>query len=54
MLNADYALSKRTDAYALIGYVNNKGNATYGVTGTANTLPGQNQTGAMVGVRHRF
>ena len=54
VLNADYALSKRTDAYALLGYVNNKGNATYGVTGAANTLPGQNQTGAMIGVRHRF
>ncbi|MCY1210482.1 Outer membrane porin protein 32 [compost metagenome] len=54
VLNADYAFSKRTDAYLLLGYVNNKGNATFGVTGTANTLPGQNQTGAMVGMRHRF
>ncbi|WER50097.1 porin [Cupriavidus sp. WKF15] len=54
VLNADYAFSKRTDAYLLLGYVSNKGNATFGVTGTANTLPGQNQTGAMVGVRHRF
>lgn len=54
VLNADYALSKRTDAYVLLGYVNNKGNATFGVTGTPNTLPGANQTGAMVGVRHRF
>lgn len=54
VVNADYALSKRTDAYALLGYVNNKGNASYGMSGAANTLPGQNQTGAMVGVRHRF
>lgn len=54
VLSGDYALSKRTDAYLLIGYVTNKGNATFGVTGTANTMPGQNQTGAMVGVRHRF
>ena len=54
VLNADYALSKRTDAYLLLGYVNNKGQATYGVTNAMNTLPGQNQTGAMVGVRHRF
>lgn len=54
VVNADYALSRRTDAYVLLGYVANKGNATFGVTGTANTLPGQNQTGAMVGMRHRF
>ncbi len=54
VLNADYALSKRTDAYLLLGYVKNKGQATYGVTNAMNTLPGQNQTGAMVGVRHRF
>ncbi|WP_029048037.1 porin [Cupriavidus sp. amp6] len=54
VLNADYALSKRTDAYLLLGYVNNKGNATFGVTGAANTMPGQNQTGAMLGMRHRF
>ena len=53
-VNADYAFSKRTDAYLVLGYVNNKGNATFGMTGTANTLPGQNQTGAMMGVRHRF
>ncbi|AKZ28655.1 porin [Ralstonia pseudosolanacearum] len=54
VLNGNYALSKRTDAYVLVGYVTNKGNATFGVTGTANTLPGQNQTGAMIGMRHRF
>jgi len=54
VLNADYALSKRTDAYLLVGYVVNHGDATFGVTNTANTLPGQNQTGAMIGVRHRF
>jgi predicted porin len=35
VLNADYALSKRTDAYLLLGYVNNKGNAIFGVTGTS-------------------
>ena len=54
VLNADYAFSQRTDAYLLLGYVKNHGSATYGVTSTMNTLPGQNQTGAMVGVRHRF
>ena len=54
VLNADYALSKRTDAYLLLGYVNNKGQATYGVTNAMNTLAGQNQTGVMAGVRHRF
>jgi predicted porin len=54
LLNADYAFSKRTDVYALVAYVNNHGNATYGVTSVANTMPGANQTGAMVGVRHKF
>lgn len=54
VLDADYALSKRTDAYLLLGYVKNHGNAAYGLTSTQNTLPGQNQTGAMLGVRHRF
>jgi len=54
VLNADYALSKRTDAYLLVGYVINRSTATFGVTGTANTVPGQNQTGVMAGVRHRF
>nr|WP_230625785.1 hypothetical protein [Cupriavidus necator] len=54
VLNADYAFSKRTDANLLLGDVNNKGNATFGVTSTANTLPGQNQTGAMLGMCHRF
>jgi predicted porin len=54
VLNADYAFSKRTDVYALIGYVNNHGSAAYGVTSTANTMPGANQTGAMLGMRHKF
>ncbi|MGO4328177.1 porin [Cupriavidus sp. 2TAF22] len=54
VINADYALSKRTDAYLLLGYVNNKGKASYGVTSATNTIAGQNQTGAMLGMRHRF
>jgi len=55
VVNADYALSKRTDAYLLVGYVKNHGNANFGLTGTTNApVAGQNQTGAMVGVRHRF
>ncbi|RZT39439.1 porin [Cupriavidus agavae] len=54
VLSADYAFSKRTDAYLNIGYTKNKGNAALSMSSSSPVLPGSNQTGAVVGVRHRF
>ncbi|MGT2490248.1 hypothetical protein ACU4GD_06125 [Cupriavidus basilensis] len=52
--SADYSLSKRTDAYLNVGYVKNKSGSTLGLNGSGTALPGANQTGATVGMRHRF
>ncbi len=53
-----YYLSKRTAVYFTAGQVRNKGGAAYtidgGVTVGAAPLPGQGQTGTMVGMRHTF
>lgn len=49
---ASYALSKRTDLYSEVSYMKNQDAATLGMGGTVN--PGDNQTGAIVGIRHRF
>lgn len=51
---ADYALSKRTDAYLLVDYNRNSNDVP--LQRTLNSLPASQsqQTGAMVGVRHRF
>ncbi len=54
VLSADYSLSKRTDAYLNVGYVKNKSRSTLGLNGSGTALPGENQTGATVGLRHRF
>lgn len=59
---ADYALSKRTDLYAVASYVLNKGKSSLGVNGFNSQLgttneavePGANQLGAVVGIRHKF
>lgn len=58
VLNADYSLSKRTDIYTSLTYVdNNKKNGIASVT-SANpnerTLVGKDQFGAQVGIRHSF
>ncbi|CAG9183396.1 porin [Cupriavidus pinatubonensis] len=56
--NADYAFSKRTRAYLSVGYTKNKGNSNLGFFDAGksfgNTNPGQNQTGAVIGLRHSF
>ncbi|MEM5430409.1 porin [Cupriavidus oxalaticus] len=59
--SADYAFSKRTDAYLTLGYVRNKGGSQLGVNGfnaasgsPTSVWPGSNQTGAVLGIRHRF
>ncbi|GAB7549152.1 porin [Cupriavidus sp. PET2-C1] len=59
---ASYALSKRTDLYATVSYVLNKGKSNLGVNGFNDQLgtsneavqPGANQFGAVMGVRHKF
>ncbi|MEN7528368.1 porin [Cupriavidus sp. 2SB] len=54
VLSADYAFSKRTDAYLNIGYTKNKGNAALSMSSSIPVQAGSNQTGAVVGIRHRF
>ncbi|SDD91993.1 Outer membrane protein (porin) [Cupriavidus sp. YR651] len=54
VLSADYSFSKRTDAYLNLGYVRNKGNSNLGLSGTGTAVAGENQAGAVIGVRHRF
>lgn len=59
---ADYAFSKRTDAYLSLSYVKNKRNSNLGVNGFNTSSPtdgafvqnGANQFGATVGIRHKF
>ncbi|WP_431824832.1 porin [Burkholderia sp. F1] len=56
-LQADYALSKRTDVYAQAVYQRSSKNASASIyNGDNNTLPSTsiNQTAATVGLRHRF
>ncbi|KDP87260.1 MULTISPECIES: porin [Cupriavidus] len=62
--SADYALSKRTDAYLNLGYTKNKDGSNLGLTaggtgaiqGTGfGTVSGsENQFGAVLGIRHKF
>lgn len=57
-LRTEYLLSKRTRAYASVGYTINKGTSNLGFfdggKSFGNTNPGQNQFGAVVGMRHSF
>ncbi|AOY94335.1 hypothetical protein BKK79_20405 [Cupriavidus sp. USMAA2-4] len=53
-LVADYSLSKRTDAYAMLGYTKNKNGSALGLSGNGTVVAGQNQAGATIGLRHRF
>ena len=58
--SADYALSKRTDLYLNMAYAINKKDKDRGVVsavGVSNAdqpINGQNQFGAVVGIRHKF
>ncbi|HYD61547.1 MAG TPA: porin [Noviherbaspirillum sp.] len=58
VLRANYALSKRTSLYGLIGHVNNQGTASYSVSvssiSPASPAAGAGQTGLMIGMRHVF
>jgi len=51
-LMASYALSKRTDLYTEWAFMKNDDTAMLGMGGAVN--PGDNQGGAIVGLRHRF
>jgi predicted porin len=56
---ATYLLSKRSSVYVTAGRVFNQRNGAYTIDGgvippASNPLPGVNQTGAMVGIRHQF
>lgn len=56
-LRATYALSKRTAAYANLGLVDNRGQLAFSVSAGApgaNPVPGANQMGTMLGLRHTF
>jgi len=64
-LGADYALSKRTDLYALAGYQRARGNTINGSTGQVtvanasfsdfgNDASGDSQTMVLFGIRHKF
>jgi len=59
--SADYAFSKRTDAYLNVAYTKNKDGSQLGLSGSGaagsafgSTNNGANQFGAVVGVRHKF
>lgn len=57
VLRGTYNLSKRTAAYASLGYMKNSGNAAFTVGASqvgGNPMPGVNQTGIGVGLRHAF
>lgn len=49
---ASYALSKRTDVYSQVAYLKNQDLGTQGLG--AALIPGENQTGVTVGIRHKF
>ncbi|KHK51977.1 membrane protein [Ralstonia sp. A12] len=64
-VGADYALSKRTDAYLNLAYAKNSSNALLPIGVAQDTTPAvvvnpdgttssSNQMGAMVGIRHKF
>lgn len=57
VLRGTYSLSKRTAVYASLGYVKNSGNAAFGASSAqagGAPMPGVNQTGFGVGLRHAF
>jgi predicted porin len=51
---AEYGLSKRTTAYAQVGYVDNKGAMNQTISYGQPVAPGVSTTAAMIGLRHNF
>ncbi|MDW3683521.1 porin [Cupriavidus sp. CV2] len=55
VLSAGYRFSKRTDAYLTASYTKNKGGSALSANGyDGSIVPGANQLGAVVGLRHSF
>ncbi|CAG9187721.1 MULTISPECIES: porin [Burkholderiales] len=55
VLSADYRFSKRTDAYITASYTKNNGGSALGANGyDGSVLPGNNQFGTVIGLRHSF
>lgn len=56
--SADYAFSKRTDAYMTIGYTKNHNGSSLGLgsggVGFGTVIAGANQFGTVIGLRHKF
>ncbi|RZT36862.1 porin [Cupriavidus agavae] len=59
--SAAYAFSKRTDIYMNVGYALNRGDSELGLNGfnmpgnsPTHVVPGKDQTGVVVGLRHTF
>jgi predicted porin len=53
-VGAEYSLSKRTSAYAQVGYVANRGAMNQTITYGQPVAPGVSTTAAMIGLRHSF
>ncbi|MFS8977417.1 porin [Cupriavidus necator] len=56
-LRGSYAFSRRTSAYATAGFIDNRGQLAASVSGGqtgSNPVPGGNQFGTMIGVKHVF
>lgn len=53
-IGVDYALSKRTNLYADYGRINNKNNANFNITPSANSNAGYGVQGFDVGIAHTF
>ncbi|MFP3646440.1 porin [Paraburkholderia sp. SIMBA_054] len=53
-VGAEYSVSKRTLAYAQVGYVDNHGNMSQTITYGAPVPQGRSTTAAMIGMRHSF
>lgn len=49
-----YDLSKRTQLYLNMAYVKNDGASAQGVANSTPAVPGENQTGVVSGIMHRF
>lgn len=54
IMSADYAFSKRTDVFLNVAYTRNKDGSNLKASGFGSVNPGENQTAAVLGIRHKF
>lgn len=54
VVSSTYSLSKRTSIYSSVAYTKNKSGSALGVNGYNTVLPGANQLGAVISLRHIF